>query len=328
MRTSTRTALSTALAIAVALPVIAAEQTFERALQVTGPVTLGVSTGSGDITVRTGDDRSVKVVGTVRSTPSSDHSTQDAEAAVRAVVDAPPIVQSGNTIEIGKLADDDKRRNVSISYDVTVPRATTLSARSGSGDISVADLSAGVNARSGSGDIKIGRIEGPVSAKAGSGDVVVAAARGQTELATGSGDVSVDEAAGAVNVKTGSGDVRVRQSAPGALDASSGSGDIVAHGAAGPLHVRSASGEVTISGKPSADWDVSTASASVVIDIPDGTGFKVSASTTSGSIKNEHGGATTSAGKSYEGTVGAGGPVVHVKTVSGSVVIRKGSGTR
>jgi DUF4097 and DUF4098 domain-containing protein YvlB len=310
----------------MAFPVAAADQTFERSLTVAGAVTLSVSTGSGDITVRAGSDGAVRIVGSVRPSSSWGAGAQDAESAVRAVLNAPPIVQNGNTVEIGKITDQDVARRVSVSYEVTVPKATTLSANSGSGDIAVADLTGGVSARSGSGDVRVGRIDGPVSAKVGSGDVSIAATHGQAEVATGSGDVSIEDAAGPVSVKTGSGDVRVRQSASGALDVSSGSGDIVAQGVAGPVRVHSASGEVSLSGRPSADWDVNTASADIVIDIPEGTGFRVSASTLSGAIRNEHGASTAHSGKSYDGTVGSGGPLVHVKTTSGTVVIRKGTG--
>ena len=331
MHRQTRVGLLTAGALALALPVLSADQTFERTLTVTGPVTLNVSAGSGDITVRAGNDATVKVVGTVRPAASWGAGAGDAEAAVRAIVNTPPVTQNGNSIEVGKIADQELARRVSVSYDVTVPKATTLQASSGSGDVDIADLKGPVEARSGSGDVRVGRIEGPVSAKAGSGDIVIAGARDRAEVATGSGDVAVEDAAGTVSVKTGSGDIRVRQSAAGALDASSGSGDIVARGLAGPVHVRSASGEIALAGTPSADWDVNTASADVVIDIPGGAGFRVVASSLSGSVTNEHGAGASTGGpgpKKYEGTVGAGGPLVNVRTTSGSVVIRKGSGAR
>ena len=56
MRTTIPRCGLAALVLAVAIPVFAAGQTFERSLQVTGPVTLSASTGSGDIVVRLGTD--------------------------------------------------------------------------------------------------------------------------------------------------------------------------------------------------------------------------------------------------------------------------------
>lgn len=312
-----------AIVLAVAIPVFAIDQTFERTLEVTGPVTLSASTGSGDIVVKVGADTSVKVIGIVKPSGSWSNSSPDAEAAVRAVLASPPITQQGNTIEIGKFADPETGRRVSVSFELTLPRASTLSLRSGSGDISVADVAGPLNAQAGSGDIAIGKVDAAVKAHVGSGDIVVNGAK-EADVSTGSGDVRVSQVAGAVSVRTGSGDINVTQVAQGSLDVSSGSGDVMATGLSGPVKVRTASGEVRLSGKPSADWDVSTASAPVVLDIPDGTGFRVVASSISGGISNDHGGSSTVASKrDYQTTVGQGGPLVQVKSASGSVAIRK-----
>ena len=329
MRSRTSRCGLAALVLAVAMPVVAAEQTFERTLAVTGPVTLSVSSGSGDIVVRTGADASVKVVGTVKASSSwTGANSPDAEAAVRAIVAAPPITQQGNSIEIGKLADQEMVRRVSISFDITVPKATTLSARTGSGGISVADVGGPVEAQAGSGDIKVGRIDGAVKVQVGSGDVAVAAAR-QADVSSGSGDVSVRDVGGSVNVRTGSGDIVVGQVSAGALEVSSGSGGVVATGLSGPVEVHTASGDVRLAGTPTADWDVNTASADVVIDIPDGTGFRVSARSMSGTITNDHGSAASQASRrDYQATVGSGGPLVQVKSASGAVQIRKASAAR
>jgi hypothetical protein len=313
-----------ALALAVAVPVAAADQTFERTLQVSGPVTLSVSTGSGDILVRAGADSTVRVVGTVKPNTSwGGAAAQDAEAAVRAVVASPPITQQGNVIEIGRFTDPETGRRVSVSFDVTVPRATTLTARAGSGDVSIGDLGGPVEAQAGSGDISIKRVDGAVKVQVGSGDVVVASAR-EADVSSGSGDVNVGEISGKVSVRTGSGDILARQVSSGALEASTGSGSVVASGLTGPVRVRTASGDVQLAGKPSADWEVTTASADVVLDIPDGTSFRVAASSMSGSIDNDHGGALTqSSRRDYEATVGQGGPMIRVKSASGAVRIRK-----
>lgn len=317
-----------AIVLVLAVPVYAADQTFERTLQVTGTVTLNASTGSGDIVIKVGSESAVKVVGTVRPNNSWGISASDAEAAVRSVVASPPITQQGNTIDVGKFADSELSRRVSISFDITLPRTSTLSLRSGSGDISVGDVAGPVNAQAGSGDISIGKIDATVKAQVGSGDIVVSGAK-DVDVSTGSGDVRVAQAGGTVNVRTGSGDIQIAQVGQGSLDVSTGSGDVSATGLTGPAKVRTASGEVRLAGKPSADWDVSTASAGVVIDIPDGTGFRIVASSISGAINNDHGASPTfSSKRDYQATVGQGGPVVQVKSASGSVSIRKGAAAR
>jgi DUF4097 and DUF4098 domain-containing protein YvlB len=314
-----------ALAMAVAIPVRAAEpQQFDRQLTVTGPVTLEASSGSGDIAVRVGGDGTVKIVGRVRPNESWGISTADAEAAVRAILASPPIVQSGNTIHVGEITDRDLARRVSISFDITTPAQTTASVRTGSGDISVADLRGAVSANTGSGSVNVGRSGGTVQVRTGSGDIVVAGARGSADVTTGSGDVRIDDVAGSANVRSGSGDISVHQSAAGAVDLSSGSGDLSLSGASGPVQAKAASGDVSVAGTPTADWTVNTASGSVSLMIPEGANFRVAVSSSSGSITNGHPSNTTlTSRRDLQATVGSGGPLVSVRSASGSVEIKK-----
>ena len=81
---------------------------FDRTLQVNGSVTLDVSTGSGDITVKTGGSNQVVVHGTVHS---SNWIFGDSNA-VQKTESNPPIQQSGNSIRIGYDLPDDVKRHV------------------------------------------------------------------------------------------------------------------------------------------------------------------------------------------------------------------------
>ena len=94
---------------------------FDRTLQVNGSVTLDVSTGSGDITVKTGGSNQVVVHGTVHS---SNWIFGDSNA-VQKTESNPPIQQSGNSIRIGYDLPDDVKRHVSIDYEITVPADTS-----------------------------------------------------------------------------------------------------------------------------------------------------------------------------------------------------------
>ncbi|MFQ5662384.1 MAG: hypothetical protein ACE5HL_00940 [Terriglobia bacterium] len=104
--------------------VSAASGSFERTLAVTGPVDLEVKTGSGSISVRTGEPGQVVVRGTIRSRD---------DYKVRALESNPPIEQDGNSIRIGHIEDRELRRNVSISYELLVPVETRLQSSTGSG---------------------------------------------------------------------------------------------------------------------------------------------------------------------------------------------------
>src|ERR1035437_8865804 len=94
-----------------------AEGHFDRTLTVSGTVSLDVTTGSGDITVKAGGTDKVVVHGTVHS---SNEWFSNAESAVHAVESNPPIQQNGNSIRIGFDLPEDVRRHVAISYQITV----------------------------------------------------------------------------------------------------------------------------------------------------------------------------------------------------------------
>ncbi len=141
----------------------------------------------------------------------------------------PPIEQTGNTIRIGVTADDPLYRNVSISYELSVPAQTRVQARTGSGDIGIAMTAGQVQARTGSGDINVLGTSGSLDAHTGSGDVHAGRIAGSMTASTGSGDIEAAETGGApVEMRTGSGDVRLGLAGDAAftVDVHTGSGSI------------------------------------------------------------------------------------------------------
>jgi DUF4097 and DUF4098 domain-containing protein YvlB len=180
---------------------------FERTFQVTGAANLDVATGSGDITVRTGDASTVVVKGTIHVNSME----AGAEQLLRDLEQHPPVTQSGNSIRIGHEEGGERRRNVSIDYELVVPSGSEFKARTGSGDLSV------------SGPL------GAVDVQTGSGDVAIESVKGIVRLMTGSGDIRMKDAgAGGADVQTGSGDVAVALPSQGGFDLAvqTGSGDV------------------------------------------------------------------------------------------------------
>jgi len=302
----------------------AAEGRFERALSVSGPVTLSVSSGSGSVRVTSGTDGTVRIVGIVRANSWRHGSEDEAARAVKAVETSPPVVQQGNTIKIGSIEDEEISRRVSISYEIRVPRATSLSARTGSGSQTIGTLAGTVSAHTGSGSIDIGAVDGPVEVRTGSGRVEVAGGKERVSVATGSGSVTIGRVAGTVSVRTGSGSVSVAETTAGAVDVSSGSGSIDIDSLRGGISARTASGSISVAGTPSADWELHSSSGTIALAIPDGTAFRVEASTSSGRIDSDHQLTVSSLGRrALSGAVGTGGRLVSATTTSGSIHIRK-----
>lgn len=258
--------------------------TFERTLPVNGPVTLFVTTGSGDIQIRTGSGANVHVIGRIRA---NGRALDDSPAArISQIESNPPIEHTGTTVRVGPTGDNPLYRNISISYEITVP------------------ANADIRSVSGSGGQVIGSVRGSVSAQSGSGSINIA------------------EAGGAVHARTGSGDIRIER-AGGPVDASTGSGSIHAGSIGGAIKAQTGSGNVEMTQVASADADVRTGSGDVRLDLADNAGFDFSGRTGSGSIQMRQAiAARVQSRHRLEGSVGGGGAKVNVSTGSGSITIR------
>ena len=296
-----------AAALLVLAPTLAAAQpqTFEKTLTVGAAPSLEVVSDSGNISVRAGSGSAIIVKGTVTVRTGWGAPANAAELA-RQVAAAPPIVQTGDSVRVGRISDEAVRKAVSVAYDITVPAATAVEASAGSGAIAVTGVRRDVKASAGSGDITATAIGGPVSLRTGSGSIAAKDLAQAAQLSSGSGDI--------VAALTGQGDVR----------ASTGSGDIQLTGVIGLVQASSGSGNVQVNGKPTGDWKLSAASGSVRVQLPAEQGFTLDASTASGDF--DVAGPLTVQGKiekrRIQGTVRGGGPTLHLSTASGDIAVR------
>ncbi len=281
-----------------------AEGKFDRTLTVNGPVTMDLTTGSGNVTVRTGGSNQVVIHGVVHA--SNDWFSSDGESAVRAVESNPPIEQSGNNIRIGYNIPSEARNHVSISYEVTVPADTSLQAHSGSGDVGVQGLRRSVTATTGSGDVSL-RDLGP-----------------QSNARTGSGTIKGQDIALPFTAHTGSGGIQADLTGSGDADVESGSGDVRLRGLKGGLRARTGSGDITVDGTVGGGWNLHTGSGSVRMSLGSSQGFNLSAHTGSGTIHSDL--PITVQGNlnrhELKGSVRGGGPDLEVSTGSGDIEIK------
>jgi DUF4097 and DUF4098 domain-containing protein YvlB len=294
------------------------EGMFERMLAVSGPVTLDVRTGSGNIQIHAGSPDSVRVVARIRGQSGI---SSDVEERIRRIESAPPIVQEGNTIRIGYSQDERLFRNISISYDVSVPSDARVQSHTGAGNQSIERLGGPLEVSSGSGNLVIRFIGGDVQASTGSGDIGLEEVGGNLVGRTGSGSITADGVRGSVDARTGSGRVSVNQTAEADVEIITGSGGIEVRGAHRGLRVRTGSGSIALQGHPGQDWDVESGSGSVTIDFADDSAFELNARAASGGITTRHPVTVlgASSGRQLRGTVRGGGARVDVSTGSGSI---------
>jgi hypothetical protein len=273
-----------ALAAATAF---AADGNFDRTLNVNGSPNVSVSTGSGYIHLNPGSGNQVHIVAHLRSSHGWMSGGNDVDSRIQQIVNNPPIVQNGNDITIGERHNNDLYRNISIDYDITLPKASAINAATGSGDVQIQDVGATIKAQSGSGSVRARGIQG------------------------------------AATLGTGSGDIELEQTGPGDVKAETGSGTIHLNGLSGALKASTGSGDIEAAGQPTADWKLSTGSGSVRLVVGNAH-FNLDADTGSGSINvsqpitmqgslNRH---------HVSGVVNGGGPTIRVGTGSGDIQIK------
>jgi DUF4097 and DUF4098 domain-containing protein YvlB len=281
-----------------------AEGQFDRTLQVSGAVNLDLTTGSGDVIIKTGGSNQVVIHGRVRS--NNDWFGGNADSIVHSVESNPPIEQNGSTIHIGYNLPEDAKRHVSISYEITVPADTTVQAGSGSGEIQVQGVRSPVKLHTGSGDIRVQDL-GP-----------------QSHVDTGSGTIRAESVAAPFSAGTGSGEIQADLTGSGDVEVHTGSGGIRIRGVKGGLRARTGSGSINADGEVKGPWQLHSGSGSIRMALSSGGGFNLDVHTSSGSIHSDlpitiQG---TIGRRELKGAVRGGGPEVEVSTGSGDVDIR------
>ena len=316
-------ALTLAIAVSPRATAAAGEEgSFERTLKVNGPVDLHVATGSGYIKVNKGSGSEVHVSARIKASNDwmSFWTTGPAEQ-IKEIERNPPVQQEGNRITIGERVR--KWEHLTISYEITVPQETRLSASSGSGGVEAYDVHGPADLGTGSGSIAAERIGAEVHAQTGSGGIKVMRAGGSVHASTGSGGIEASDVTGDVEASTGSGNITVAH-ATGRIRAHAASGRVKVEQAVADLDVHSSSGGVEVEGAPkSAHWDLETASGTVRVMLPHGTGFELDAHAGSGTVSTTHQVAVTGTLHRGElrGVSGNADNHLRIRTASGSIRI-------
>ena len=277
--------IATSAALLLSTAVFGADHRFDRTLNVSGRADLYVSTGSGNITIRSGDGNQIHVVGHVHA---GWNVFGDVDGKITKIVENPPITQDGNTVKVGLSGDHDLFNNVSIDYEVSVPTDVALNLHSGSGDVTVDHAGRYLAASSGSGNVRAHGIHGPA------------------------------------DLSSGSGDIELEQDGPGDVKTKSGSGNIKVHGFSGGLSARTGSGDVEADGRLSGAANLASGSGNVVMHLPADAHFNLEASTGSGDIHVGFPGAPEQSEHSRHhltAPINGGGTPLEVRTGSGNVEI-------
>jgi hypothetical protein len=273
--------------------------------------------GSADVDIRPWDGQGIHIEAVQRGGSPGDHTVD--------------IVQSGDVV---RVTGSSRPRfflsclgGCGLNYHVSIPGGGQVEVRTSSGDIDVEGAGGAVELFTVSGDVSARDLGGGATIGTTSGDVDLRAISGKLEVTTVSGDIELGDGrvAGAV-VKTTSGDVELNGVAD-ALTLASVSGDITVRGARdGLLTVSTTSGDFDYAGGLARDGEgrINSISGDVTLRLPDDSGFRLDASTISGSLRSHfdlRGGETSR--RALGGVVGDGGATLKVETTSGDVRIER-----
>lgn len=163
------------------------------------------------------------------------------------------------------------------------------------------------------------------------GSISVERIDGKLELRTDDGSVRVSEAPGDLLIVTRDGSITLER-VGGRIDARSGDGSIRVNGTPRALALETRDGSVTVRAERGTemadDWSVRTGDGTVVVELPDGFAAEIDAETQDGSVRNslEVAGDTERTSREdrrrLQGTLGAGGRVLKLRTNDGSIRLR------
>jgi DUF4097 and DUF4098 domain-containing protein YvlB len=296
----------------------AANGSFDRNFDVSGPVRLELSNASGDVNITGSSDGKVHVHGDVRA---SGIGFDNPQKRLDDTIANPPVEQRGDTIRIGK--DFSHPRNISIAYTIQVPHDTEVDASVASGAQNIRDLRGPVKVHAASGTIRVERIDKDADLSTASGSITASDVGSDVQVSSASGNVTISNVKGDVRAKAVSGVIRVSHPG-GRVEGGTASGEVEIQDATNDVTAHAASGRVYVQGNPGTQgyWNLKTASGGVQISVPPSANFHLSAEAVSGEIRADIPIVIEEQGKhSLRARMGNGGGRVEVRTASGEIRI-------
>ena len=289
---------------------------FDRTLTVSGPIRLELNNASGDVSITGSSDSKVHIHADVRA---SGWGFDSPEKRVNDLLANPPIEQRGDVVRIGQ--DMSHFRNITISYQIEVPRKTEVSSDVLSGSQSIRNIAGPVKVNSASGSIDVDHIDRQTQLSTLSGSILANDINDDLRANSASGSVVVSDIKGDVRISALSGSTQIRKPG-GRVEATTASGSVDVEDATKDVRAQAMSGRINVQGDPASNsfWELKTASGSVQLGVPKNASFHLAADAVSGAIRTDIPVVVEEQGKhSLRARIGNGGGRVEVHTVSGEI---------
>jgi len=280
----------TAFAFALGAPALRAQNTLDTTLTARAGTRLSVTNLSGDITIRAWDRAQVRII------------AQYDRARVE-VDEGPGRISVRSTY---RRSDDD------VEFTITVPNGTPVEVNGTATDVTLIGVCGEATVNTISGDVDA-QCVGESTISSVSGDVTVADARAGLEAGSTSGDVAVRGARGDVTAHSVSGDVQLSQ-----VDGTDVSAETVA-------------GEITYSGRilDNGRYRFEAHSGDVTVRVTGNLNAQISVGTFSGDFESDFPielSPGSKMGREWEFRLGNGSARLRLRSFSGTIGLRRGSG--
>ena len=252
---------------------------YERTIQQQAPLAPGstvvAKTSFGSVTITGADVTDCSVVAQIRVQAPTEEEAQ--EIAEQVKIKLEPV---GQTLTVkAEKPPKKRRRSISISYDITVPRQTNVECGSSYGAIKLSNIDGNVKGKTSSGSISAENIQGLVDlntsygrvnckdisgdnikVKSSSGAINAENIRGSAELDTSYGSITCrDISGGDVKLKTSSGNIKLSKASCTDCDVYTSYGSITADELTGSLlKLHSGSGSIKVTEASAETADIST----------------------------------------------------------------------
>jgi DUF4097 and DUF4098 domain-containing protein YvlB len=226
----------------------------------------------------------------------------------------------------------------------------------GGGEINVSDSNLSGSVSTGGGEVRFSRVSGGLRGSSGSGPVTYVkddrgeigdldARRGRLVMEKAGGEITIDDVPHGADVSTGGGNIEIGRGA-GLVEASTGGGDIRIGPIAGSIHAGTGAGKVDVTLANAGDViqsiKVTSGNGRVTIHLPANFNgqFDLESAYTENYHRTEiasdfplmpsetnHWDGSQGTPRKYvraRGTAGSGSGLVHVRTVNGDIIVRRG----
>ena len=297
-----------AVALASSACMNMAEERFSQEVAVDKGTELQVETQNGQVVVEVGGEGKVRVGGKKRVRALTGASGMLGDIKIK-------VDKKEGALQVG--AEHPKNsftENYSVSFALSVPRATPLRLLTRNGSIRVEGTEGRIWVETRNGSVKLRKVEGDVEVTTKNGSVKVSGRIPAMKLTTRNGSIKASSSGGA------------KGAALGRISLNTNNGSIRYRGKASQLRVKSRNGSVHVQleegSKLASEGIVKTKNGSVKVTLPKSFSCALEAKTSNGRVRSDF--ALKNKGKKrISGTLGQGGAKLSLETRNGSIRLQK-----